>query len=63
MKKWVSILLKSSIKILVILLFTMQASCDKSEYANLVKSEMDKNIVNDSLIFGIEIWANEKIVL
>ena len=32
----------------------MQISCKKSEYAELVKSEMAKNIVNDSLIFGMK---------
>jgi len=30
-------------------------SCKKSEYAELVSRELDKNIVNDSLLFGLKL--------
>ena len=54
MKKQVSIFLKISFKVFVILLFVLQISCKRSEYAELVKAETAKNIVNDSLVFGMK---------
>jgi len=61
MKKQVSMFLKSSFKILIILLLIIQVSCDKSEYAQLVKKEMAKDIVNDSLIFGMKFGQTRKL--
>ncbi len=61
MRKQVFILLESSIKLLMVLLFLMQMSCEKSEYAKLVKREMDKNIANDSLIFGMKFGQTRKL--
>lgn len=54
MKKQLSILLKSNIKFLVLLVFVFCLSCSESEYSKLVKKEMAKDIVNDSLIFGMK---------
>jgi len=54
MKKQVSTLLESSIKLLFVLFLIMQVSCNTSEYTKLVNNEMSKNIVNDSLIFGMK---------
>lgn len=61
MKKQVSILLKNSVKVLVVLFLIMQVSCNKSEYAKLVNNEMAKNIVNDSLIFGMKFGQTRKL--
>ncbi len=61
MKIQVSIGLKSSVKILIALLFMTQVSCEKSEYTRLVEREMDKNIVNDSLIFGMKFGQTRKL--
>ena len=61
MKKQVSILLKNSVKILVVLFLIMQVSCNKSEYAKLIDNEMAKNIVNDSLIFGMKFGQTRKL--
>lgn len=54
MKKQVSIVLKISTKLVIILLLILQFGCKKSEYGQLVKSEMAKNEINDSLIFGLQ---------
>ncbi len=40
-------------------LFIMQ-SCKKSEYAELVSRELDKNIVNDSLFFGLRLGESQQ---
>lgn len=61
MKKQVSILLKNSVKVLVVLFLIMQVSCNKSEYAKLLHKEMAKNIVNDSLIFGMKFGQTRKL--
>lgn len=61
MKKQGSILLKNSIKVLVVLFLILQVSCNKSEYTKLVKNEMAKNIVNDSLIFGMKFGQTRKL--
>ncbi len=61
MKKQVSIGLKSSIKLMAILLFIIIVGCEKSEYAKLVKSEMNKEIVKDSLIFGMKFGQTKKL--
>lgn len=62
MKKQVSILLKNSFKFMVVLFLLMQVSCTtKSEYAKLVNDEMAKNIVNDSLIFGMKFGQTRKL--
>lgn len=61
MKKQVFILLRSSFKILVLLFLIMQVSCDRSEYTKLVKREMAKDIVNDSLIFGMKFGQTRKL--
>ncbi len=61
MKKQVSILLRSSFKALVVFFLIMQVSCGKSEYTKLVDSEMAKNIVNDSLIFGMKFGQTRKL--
>ncbi len=61
MKKQVSILLKNSVKVLVVLFLIMQVSCNKSEYDKLVNNEMAKNIVNDSLIFGMKFGQTRKL--
>lgn len=54
MKKQVSIFLRTSFKVFVVLLFVVQISCKRSEYSKLVKTEMAKDIVNDSLLFGMK---------
>lgn len=51
MKNLVSMPIKS-ILFCVILVFLF--SCKESNYTKLVKSEMDKNIVHDSLFFGMK---------
>jgi hypothetical protein len=54
MKKQVSTHLKISFKIFALILLISQTSCSESEYTKLVKTEMAKNIVNDSLVFGMK---------
>ena len=48
---------KINFSILIGLFFTVLIlqSCKKSEYAALVSRELDKNIVNDSLLFGLKL--------
>lgn len=53
MKKLNFILLKSRSKASILLLLVLMVSCLESEYSNLVKTEMAKGIVNDSLLFGM----------
>jgi hypothetical protein len=43
--------------IVTLLLFT---GCNESEYTKLVKREMSKNIVNDSIFFGMKIGDTRK---
>ena len=61
MKKQVSIVLKNSVKFLIIFFLLTQLSCNKSEYTKLVNNEMAKNIVNDSLIFGMTFGQTRKL--
>ena len=61
MKKQVSIVLKNSVKFLIIFFLLIQLSCNKSEYTKLVNNEMAKNIVNDSLIFGMTFGQTRKL--
>mgnify|MGYP000011391537 FL=1 len=61
MKKQVSIVLKNSVKFLIILFLFTQLGCNKSEYTKLVNNEMAKNIVNDSLIFGMTFGQTRKL--
>lgn len=43
-----------NLRIYIILLLTLVlAGCNESDYSKLVKTEMAKNIVNDSLLFGM----------
>lgn len=55
MKKQISILAINKFKILMVCIAILQISCNTSEYTKLVNNEMAKNIVNDSLIFGMRI--------
>ena len=61
MKKQVSIVLKNSVKFLIIFFLLIQLGCNKSEYTKLVNNEMAKNIVNDSLIFGMTFGQTRKL--
>lgn len=54
MKKLVSILLKNKYNFLIVIFLLVQVSCNRSDYSKLVNNEMDKNVVNDSLIFGMK---------
>jgi len=54
MKKLVSILLKNKYNFLIVIFLLIQVSCNRSDYSKLVNNEMDKNVVNDSLIFGMK---------
>lgn len=61
MKEQVSMPLKNSVKILIVLFLVLQVSCNKSEYTKLVNNEMAKSIVNDSLIFGMKFGQTRKL--
>ena len=54
MKKLFLKFIKMSFRVYILLLLILLVSCSESEYAKLVKTEMAKNIVNDSLIFGMK---------
>ena len=41
-------------RFLILLISIMLASCSESKYAKLVKTEMAKNVANDSLMFGMK---------
>ena len=47
-------------RVYIILLFIVLVSCSESEYSTLVKTEMSKNIVNDSLLFGMKFGETRK---
>lgn len=53
-KKLNFILLKGSILFIFAIAGILLISCTKSKYASLVKSEMGKGVVYDSLIFGMK---------
>jgi len=54
MKKQYLKFIKMSFRVYILLLLIMLASCSESKYSKLVKTEMDKNVVNDSLLFGMK---------
>lgn len=60
MKKRVSMSLKMSCKIFVAIVFICLISCSESKYSGLVKSEMAKGIVNDSLFLGLKLGQSRK---
>lgn len=41
-------------RVYILILLIMLVSCTESKYSKLVKTEMSKNIVNDSLLFGMK---------
>lgn len=53
MKKWINY-------IFIISLIGVLTSCQQSEYSKLVKSELAKNIHQDSIFFGIEFGETSK---
>lgn len=57
MMKLVFMRIRINNPLLIVLFFSLVllGSCKKSKYAELVKRELDKNIVNDSLIFGLKL--------
>jgi len=61
MTKQGSILLRNSYKLLVALFLIVLVSCNQSEYSRLVNNEMAKNIVNDTLIFGMKFGQTKKL--
>ena len=54
MKKQISILLINSFKFFIVFALILLVSCNRSEYTKLVNNEMAKNMVHDSLIFGMK---------
>ena len=60
MKKQVSMHLRTLIKVSVFTVFILSISCNESEYSKVVKREMDKSIVNDSLFFGLKFGDTRK---
>ena len=47
--------IKSSWIVMMLISSLLIVGCKKSEYAHLVKTELDKGIINDSLIFGMKL--------
>jgi len=60
MKKQVSMALKILIKVTVFMTLMLSISCNESEYSKVVKREMAKGVVNDSLFFGLKFGDTRK---
>lgn len=54
MKKLFLKFIKMNIRVYVLLLLILLVGCSESKYSKLVKTEMAKNIVNDSLVFEMK---------
>jgi len=54
MKKLFLKFIKMNIRVYVLLLLILLVGCSESKYSKLVKTEMAKNIVNDSLLFEMK---------
>ena len=54
MKKQVLRLLKTSFNIFIFILFISMAACSESEYSKLIKTEIAKEIVHDSIFLGLK---------
>lgn len=54
------IFLKMRFKLLIFILFISLLSCSESEYSKLVKTEMAKGIIHDSLFLGMKLGQTQK---
>jgi len=54
MKKWYLKFIKMKSRVFILLFLILLVSCSESKYAKLVKTEMAKNVVNDSLLFEMK---------
>jgi len=54
MKKLFLKFIKMSFRVYVLLLLILLVGCSESKYSKLVKTEMAKNIVNDSIVFEMK---------
>jgi len=60
MKKLVSMFLKVPFNICVSVFFVLLVSCSESKYSSLIKEEMSKGIVQDSLFLGLKLGQSQK---
>lgn len=54
MKKLFLKFIKMSIRVFILLFLIVLVGCSESKYSKLIKTEMAKNIVNDSLLFDMK---------
>lgn len=60
MTKQVSMYIKISLKGYIPLLIILLLGCSESKYSTLVKTEMSKGIVNDSIFLGLKLGQTKK---